>query len=67
MSITLLKHNAEILVEVSQRYESLRARKINLKGQDLVKVNAELVVLKNQALFLLAGIKKEAEGEKNAF
>lgn len=63
MSLTLLKHNADVLVEVVQNYELLVRKKATTKDPS---IDAKLNFLKNQIVFLLAAIKKEVEQEKNA-
>ena len=65
MSVSLLKHNAEMLVELGEKYDVLVVKRVSLKGQDLVKLEGQLGVLKNQILFLLTAVKKLCDEEKN--
>ncbi|HZX12680.1 MAG TPA: hypothetical protein VFE88_04460 [Candidatus Nanoarchaeia archaeon] len=62
MSLNLLKYNAEVLAEVVRKYENLLGK----RDQNDPKIDAEIKLLKSHVLFLLTGLKKEVEREKNA-
>ena len=54
MSVTLLKYNIDLLLDVVKKYDSL--------NEEEKKKN---LALKNQILFLLTAVKKEIGKEKN--
>ena len=64
MSLTLLKYNTSILLEVVQNYETLLDKEYSETSKQ--HLHTQIKVLKNQILFLLTAIKKEVEKEKNA-
>ncbi len=62
MSLTILKHNAEILLEVSENYEKL----LEESNKDKTgKYELQLKNFRNQFLYLLTAIHKEVQQEKN--
>lgn len=61
MSLTLLKYNAEILLEVSQNYDKLEEKMKTAKGEEKKKLEMQMKTLKGQILFLLTAIKKSEE------
>ncbi len=62
MSLTILKHNAEILLEVAENYEKILAE----AGKDKTgKYDIQLKNFRNQFLYLLTSIHKEVQQEKN--
>lgn len=63
MSLTILKHNAEILLEVAENYERLLAEASREKTG---KYDLQLKNFRNQFLYLLTSIHKEVQQEKNA-
>ena len=56
MSLSLLKYNADILVEVVENYEALLEKNIDKE---------KIAALKSQILVLLTSVKKAVEAEKN--
>lgn len=60
MSLNMLRHNIEMLQEVSDNYYRLFEKKV--KGDSNVEI--QLTNLKNQILFLQTAIKKSVEQEK---
>ena len=61
MSLNMLRHNIEMLAEVSDNYYKF----LELKSKGDVNADKQVANLKNQILFLEAGIKKLVEQEKN--
>lgn len=61
MSLNMLRHNIEMLQEVSDNYYKLLEKK---KSGDK-SADSQLTNLKNQILFLQTAIKKSAGQEKN--
>ena len=66
MNLTLLKHNAEILLEVSQNYEKLLQKRTNTPAEEAKTLEAQINTLKNQILFLLTAIKKSSTEQNYA-
>lgn len=61
MSINMLRHNIEILQEVSDNYYKF----LELKNRGNKDAEKQLINLKNQILFLQTAVKKLIEQEKN--
>lgn len=61
MSLNMLRHNIEMLEEVSDSYY----KNLDLASKGDKNAAKLVVTLKNQILFLEAGIKKLVEQEKN--
>ena len=61
-----MKQNAEILLEVSQNYEGILAKKTNASKEEIEKYELYLKNFKNQFLYLLTSLHKMVENEKNA-
>ncbi len=66
MTLTLLKYNTDLLLEVVQNYESLLQKRVSASPDVASRMDDQLRNLKNQILFLLTAVKKEVEQEKNA-
>ncbi len=62
MSIALIKQNSQILLEVAQNYEKL----INNSNKQSSEYELHLKNFRNQFLYLLSGLHKLLEQEKNA-
>ena len=65
MSLSMLKQNAEILLEVSENYEKVLLKKIMSK-EESEKYETYIKNFRNQFLYLLTAIHKMVEQEKNA-
>lgn len=63
MSLTLLKYNAQVLLEVSQNYEKLLAKRGTVSGEEADRLEIQIKNLKSQILFLLTAIKKARDQE----
>mgnify|MGYP001597001233 FL=1 len=61
MSISMLRHNIEMLSEVSDNYYRL----VEKKGSGDKTVDSQITNLKTQILFLQTAIKKSIDEEKN--
>ncbi len=66
MSITLLKQNAEILLEVAGNYDIILEKGKGARKEDLEQYEVYAKNFRNQFLYLLAAINKLVEQEKNA-
>ena len=66
MSLALLKQNAEILLEVAENYENILEKKKNSSKEEAEKYSEYIKNFRNQFLYLLAGMHKLVEQEKNA-
>ncbi len=66
MSRAILKQNAEILLEVSQNYESLLEKMKTADKNEIQKYEMHVKNFKNQFLYLLTAIHKNIEQGKNA-
>ncbi len=60
MSLNMLRHNVEMLIEISDNYYRFISRKE--KGEN---VDSQINGLKNQMIYLQTAIKKLVEQEKN--
>lgn len=63
MSIAILKHNAEVLLETARTYEKLIERKKNTNDKN---IDLQINKLKAQILYLLKSLNKILQEEKNA-
>ena len=66
MSLSIIKQNAEILLDVAENYERVLERKNNASKEESEKYEGLLKNFKNQFLYLLTAIHKNIEQEKNA-
>ena len=66
MSLSLLKQDAEILLEVAVNYEKLLEARKNAEKNDIEKFDISIKNFKTQFLYLLTSINKKIEQEKNA-
>jgi len=66
MSLNMLKHNIELLIEVSQNYQILLNKKAIVSTvTEQKKIKEELINFKNYITYLTASIQKLIEEEKN--
>ncbi len=65
MSLSLLKYNTDVLLEVAQQYELFLQKRTSVKGEETKLLDFKLRSLQNQILALLSAIKKEVGQEKN--
>ena len=65
MSLSLLKYNTDVLLEVAQQYELFLQKRTSVKGEGTKLLDFKLRSLQNQILALLSAIKKEVGQEKN--
>ncbi len=65
MSLSMLKQNAEILLEVSENYEKVLLKK-SMSKEESEKYETYIKNFRNQFLYLLTAIHKMVEQEKNA-
>lgn len=61
MSINMLRHNIEMLSEVSDNYYRL----VEKKNSGYKTADSQITNLRAQILFLQTAIKKSIDGEKN--
>lgn len=66
MSLPILKHNSEILLEVAKAYEKLLEKRKSAAQNEKEAVEFQLKNIKSQFLFLLNTINKLVREEKNA-
>ena len=66
MSLTVLKQDAEILVEVAKNYERMLEQRKNANKSEIEKYEIYLKNFRSQFLYLLAAIHKRIDKEKNA-
>ena len=66
MSLSLLKQDAEILLEVAGNYEKLLESRKNAGKTEIEKFDIAIKNFKMQFLYLLTAINKKIEQEKNA-
>ena len=60
MSLNMLRHNVEMLIEISDNYYRFISRKEKCEN-----VDSQINGLKNQMIYLQTAIKKLVEQEKN--
>ncbi|GEM_PF-2207671 len=65
MSLALLEQNAQILSELARNYESLLEKKKQLKKTEQETYEMMLRKFKTQFLYVLTGLHKLVEEEKN--
>ena len=66
MSLAMLKQNAQILLEVSQNYETLLQKKKLVSKEENIKIEVQLKNFRGQFLYLITAINKLVQEEKNA-
>lgn len=66
MSLSMLKHNVELLKEVAESYQTLLNKKAVVSTTaEKEKIKEDLTNFKNYITFLTASIQKQLKQEKN--